>query len=271
MSYGIIIHYGLYSYYAYDDVSSAKKRKIQNGAEWYYGRLIDNNKFRPISGHHSTKQYHNETFNNINYFSNLNKITKDKSKIKKWINVAKTNGASYIILTAKHHDGVCLFNTNTTDKKSEMDICKFFSEECIKENIAFGFYYSWFEFDIPMTCNYFQRYCIPQVEQLLSYNPNYMWFDGDWTITQKSVQNEIKYIVENTKLKNILVNDRIGKNNIDIANYRVFSDRYIPTIPITNTLWQHVNTIGLSWGYNSMQSPNDYKTLKKFFNYILKW
>ena len=45
MTFGIIIHYGLYSYYGYDDINSAKRRKTQNGSEWYYGRLIDNNDF----------------------------------------------------------------------------------------------------------------------------------------------------------------------------------------------------------------------------------
>ena len=68
MTYSIIIHYGLYSYYAYDDISSAKKRTIQNGSEWYLGRLTDNNKYRPISGANLTKNHHNAVHNNIDYF-----------------------------------------------------------------------------------------------------------------------------------------------------------------------------------------------------------
>ncbi len=58
MTFGIIIHYGSCSYYEYDDINSAKKRRVQNGFKWYFGRLIDNNDFRPISGHKSTKKYH---------------------------------------------------------------------------------------------------------------------------------------------------------------------------------------------------------------------
>ena len=68
-------------------------------------------------------------------------------------------------------------------------------------------------------------------------------------------------MVENMKLNHhILVNDRIGTNNHDIASYRVFSDRYIPTTPLDNVKWQHINTIGYSWGYNKMQKPSDYKS-----------
>ncbi len=37
--FSIIFHWGLYSVPAFDDVISAEKRKIQNGAEWYLKRL----------------------------------------------------------------------------------------------------------------------------------------------------------------------------------------------------------------------------------------
>ena len=138
------------------------------------------------------------------------------------------NKASYIILTSKHHDGVCLFDTITTNRKSNLDICKVFSDECKKQNIPFGFYYSWFEFDKPFSKKYFEDYCKTQLDELLKYGPNYMWFDGDWKITQKTIQKQIKDIVNQLKAKNILINDRIGKCNQEDASYRVFYDRYIP-------------------------------------------
>ena len=260
MCYGIIIHYGLYSYYGYDDIKSAKRRSTQNGAEWYYGRLINTNTFRPISGYKYTQKYHAENHNNVDYFDNLDKITDDENKIKEWVNIAKANSATYIILTSKHHDGVCLFDTVTTTRKSKMDICKVFSDECKKQNILFGFYYSWFEFDKPFTLSYFNDYCIPQLNELFSYEPNHMWFDGDWKITQKSIQEKIANIVDLMNSRQIVFNDRIGKNNINLAVYRVFSDRFIPDTSITNVIWQHINTIGYSWGYNKMQIETDYKT-----------
>ena len=92
-----------------------------------------------------------------------------------------------------------------------------------------------------------------------------MWFDGDWKITQKTIQKEIRGIVESMKTKNILVNDRIGKNNYDVASYRVFSDRYIPKEKLDSLKWQHINTIGYSWGYNKMQNKSDYKTKNEIY------
>jgi alpha-L-fucosidase len=266
MTFGIIIHYGLYSYYGYDDIQSAKKRRVQNGSEWYYGRLIDDNDFRPISGQSFTKKYHKENFGNIDYFHNINKIVNDEDKIRSWVLFAKENKASYIILTLKHHDGVCLWNTKTDSRKSELDICKVFSDECKKENIDFGFYYSWFEFGKPFTVEYFKKYCIPQLSEILTYNPKYLWFDGDWKITQKSIIKEIKNMIIDMKQKGIIINDRIGvkDNDYSLCDYRVFSDRYIPKEKL-DTKWQHVNTIGYSWGYNKQQSNKDYKTGEQIY------
>jgi alpha-L-fucosidase len=266
MTFGIIIHYGLYSYYAYDDIQSAKRRSVQNGSEWYYGRLIDNNDFRPISGESFTKKYHKENFNDIDYFDNMDKIVNDEDKIRSWIEFAKENNASYIILTSKHHDGVCLWDTQTDSRKSELDICKVFSDECKKENIDFGLYYSWFEFGKPFTVDYFKKYCIPQLKEILSYKPKYLWFDGDWKITQKSIIKEIKNMTIDMKQKGIIINDRIGIKDEDysLCDYRVFSDRYIPKEKM-DTRWQHVNTIGYSWGYNKQQSNKDYKTGEQIY------
>ncbi len=261
VNYGIIIHYGLYSYYAYDDVRGAKQRKTQNGAEWYYGRLIEKNNFRPISGHNATKKHHATTYGNASYFDEIDKIITDPSKVIEWVKIAKTKGASYIILTSKHHDGICLFDTATASRKSKLDICKVFADECRRQNIDFGFYYSWFEFDKSFTIKYFNNYCVPQLTELMNYSPKYMWFDGQWKVENNlTIQKMIGNIVKNMKLKNVIVNDRIGNLNIDLANYRVYTDRYIPLEPNTSVKWQHINTIGYSWGYNRQQLPHDYKT-----------
>lgn len=57
----------------------------------------------------------------------------------------------------------------------------------------------------------------------------------------------------------IEINDRIGSQNLDLATFRVFGDRHIPdTIP--DTPWEHINTIGLSWGRNKEQTPRDYQS-----------
>ena len=127
-------------------------------------------------------------------------------------------------------------------------------------------YEFWFEFGTPFTVDYFRNICVPQLNELLKYKPNHMWFDGDWKITQKNIQKQIKLIVNMMTSNNIIVNDRIGKNNIGLASYRVFSDRYIPVSKLDDDIvWQHVNTIGYSWGYNKMQKSCHYKSKEEIY------
>ena len=74
-----------------------------------------------------------------------------------WVRAAKRAGMKYIILTAKHHDGFCLFDTATTgfkstDTKLGRDIVKDFTDAARAEGLHVGLYYSlidWHHKDFP--------------------------------------------------------------------------------------------------------------------------
>ena len=74
-----------------------------------------------------------------------------------WARAAKRAGMKYIILTAKHHDGFCLFDTATTgfkstDTKLGRDIVKDFTYAARAEGLHVGLYYSlidWHHKDFP--------------------------------------------------------------------------------------------------------------------------
>jgi len=64
-----------------------------------------------------------------------------------WALLAKQAGLEYLILTAKHHDGFCLWNTQTTPfsvnhTPFQQDIVKAVAEACSRHGIRFGIYYS---------------------------------------------------------------------------------------------------------------------------------
>lgn len=75
----------------------------------------------------------------------------------KWARVAKEAGMKYVILTAKHHDGFCLFDSALTDFKSTntplgRDIVRDFLEASRAEGLKVGLYYSlldWHHLDYP--------------------------------------------------------------------------------------------------------------------------
>lgn len=261
---GFIFHIGLYSFFGYDDIESARRRRLGNGSEHFLARIQEQN-YRPISGSTEAKSYFSRF--NIDYFKAPFII--ERQAIENWLDICVECKASHAIITARHHDGFCLWNTRTTREKPYNDIIQIFKEECQKRGLHFGIYYSWFEFLKPMTIEYFNTVCVPQLQELDQYNPEMIWFDGDWKITQKTLIEQVAQIVTYFRNKGISINDRITKQNVNLASYYVGPDRNIPQTPMTN--WQHITTIGLSWGYNREQQVKDYKTGKQIYdtlNYV---
>ena len=76
---------------------------------------------------------------------------------KEWAHLAKEAGMKYAVLTAKHHDGFCLFDSALTDYKStntpaKRDLVQEFLEAFRAEGIRVGLYYSvidWHHPDFP--------------------------------------------------------------------------------------------------------------------------
>jgi alpha-L-fucosidase len=64
-----------------------------------------------------------------------------------WVRLAQEAGMRYIVLTAKHHDGFCMFDAPGTDYKIThtpygRDICQELAEACAQAGMRLGFYYS---------------------------------------------------------------------------------------------------------------------------------
>ena len=64
-----------------------------------------------------------------------------------WVSRAKAAGMKYIVLTTKHHEGFCMWDTKTTDYKISTtvfgrDLVREYVDACRKAGIRVGFYYS---------------------------------------------------------------------------------------------------------------------------------
>ena len=109
-----------------------------------------------------------------------------------WIRIAKEAGATYAIMTCKHHDGFALWPSassrysvaNTPWKDGKGDVVREFTEACRKYGIKIGLYYSpaqWGSHAIPFSNEKeYDDYFISQITELLSnYGKiDYLWFDG---------------------------------------------------------------------------------------------
>ena len=255
---GLIIHFGLYSLLG----GEYKTYKMNSYCEWIqsYARIKNSEYFKLV-----------EKFNPI-YF--------DAEEIVKF---AKNNGFKYIIFTAKHHDGFCMFHSkyddwNISKTPYKKDIVKQLSDMCKKYGIKFGIYYSqdldWHEpngggyncdnSDCAGTswCNdwdftnkdknfdlYFNNKVLFQVEELCK---NYGTIDLFWFDTPKTINLEqSKQLYNLVKLlqPNCLINSRLGNGSYD---YVTLGDNEIPD-KITDITSKDFNDInGIKYSKNSL-------------------
>ena len=109
-----------------------------------------------------------------------------KIKPEQWVKTVKAAGMTGVILTCKHHDGFCLWNTGTTDfnvMNSPMgkDVVKAVSDECHKQGIEFGVYLSpWDMHEPTYGTEQYNDYFIRQLTELCgNYGELFeVWFDG---------------------------------------------------------------------------------------------
>ena len=85
------------------------------------------------------------------YFEEFNPRSCDP---RRWVRAAKEAGMEYVVLTAKHHDGFCLFDSALTDFKSVNTACgrdfvAEFTEAARAEGLRVGLYYSLLDWDHP--------------------------------------------------------------------------------------------------------------------------
>lgn len=106
-----------------------------------------------------------------------------------WVRTAKQAGAYGVILTCKHHDGFCLWQTDTTDysvakssyKNGKGDVVREVSDSCRKYGVKFGIYLSPWDRNNEAygTDRYDDLYC-RQLEELLTWYGEIfcVWLDG---------------------------------------------------------------------------------------------
>lgn len=106
-----------------------------------------------------------------------------------WCEAIKSAGMKGIVITAKHHDGFCLWQTKYTNHSMKSspymdgkgDIVKELSQACQRHGLKFGFYLSPWDRNSPLygTPEYNDYYCAQLTELLTNYGEIFhVWFDG---------------------------------------------------------------------------------------------
>lgn len=106
-----------------------------------------------------------------------------------WVRTVKSAGFKQVIITAKHHDGFCLWPTrftkhsiqNTPYKNGKGDIVKEVADACKKYDVGFGVYLSpWDRNSMDYGTDAYNTYFVNQLTELLTQygKVDEVWFDG---------------------------------------------------------------------------------------------
>ena len=184
-----------------------------------------------------------------------------------WVAVAKAAGMKYMVLTTKHHDGFCLWDTKQTDYNImntpfKRDVVKELAAACKKGGIAFGTYYStcdWHHPDFPLTSpggktvrdksdlDRYTEYLKAQTRELLTnYGPLFtLWYDVPQKFDAKRGAGVIN--MARAIQPDIVINNRTGhKGDYDTPEQRIGGFQI-------DRPWETCMTICQQWAWK----PND--------------
>ncbi len=212
-----------------------------------------------------------------------------------WVGAAKAAGMKYLVITTKHHDGFCLWDSKYTDydimsTPFRRDVVRELAEECERQGIMFCTYYSVLDWHHPhyttryggdrrpvqgSDMNLYREYLKNQVRELITdYRTNLLWFDGQWEDSWTHADGMDLYAHARRLNDSLLINNRVDKGREGLgmtASDRSAGDFGTPEQEIgafdNQHPWESCITIGTQWSWK----PNDkIKSAKECIQMLVK-
>lgn len=145
------------------ETAQARQERMQWWTDARFGMFIHWGIYALPARHEWVK--HHERITTEDYEKYFTHFNPDLYNPKDWARKAKEAGMKYVVLTTKHHDGFCLWDSKYTDYKATntpagRDLIKEFVDAFRAEGIHIGFYYSlldWHHPDFTIDKNHPQR------------------------------------------------------------------------------------------------------------------
>lgn len=263
--FGMFIHWGLYAQLA------GEWKGETNHAEWI----------------RTTAEIPLEVYDSL-----INEFNPVKFEAEDWVKMAKDAGMKYIVITSKHHDGFCLWDSKQTEfdimsTPFKRDIMKELADAAHKEGIKICWYHSIMDWHHP---DYLprrgwekgrsfkdadlDRYITYMKNQLKELVENYgdigvLWFDGEWESTWSNEAGRDLYNYVRNLQPSIIVNNRVdvGRSGMEgmtregqYAGDFGTPEQEIPATGLPGMDWETCMTMNNHWGYN--KADTNWKSTK---------
>jgi alpha-L-fucosidase len=212
-------------------------------------------------------------------YQELAKIFKPKpNAARAWAALAKQAGQKYMVMTTKHHEGFCHWDTKLTEYCSPKqgpgrDLVAEFVDAVRGEGLRVGFYYSLMDWHHPdgARCatdeaarQRFVEYTHGLVRELMT---NYgkidvLWYDVDWPLTAEQWQSEKMNDMVFKLQPDIIVNNRNGlRGDFSTPEQEISAAE-------AGRAWESCMTMNDSWGYQ--QNDDAWKNPKTIVRNLIE-
>ena len=225
-----------------------------------------------------------EQMSNEQYQKYFNAFDPDLFQPKEWARKAKEAGMRYVVITTKHHEGFCLWDSKYTDYKApntaaKKDLLRLAVDAFRAEGIRIGFYYSlidWYHPEFPIDRMHplrenkvaltekrdmakYRLYMRNQLTELLTQYGQIDELFLDYSYPGKNGKGNEDWDSEGLlrlvrKLQpQIIVDDRMDLSHTswgwDYKTPEQFMPRAWPTVNGVKVPWETCQTFSGSWGY----------------------
>ncbi|MFT4512978.1 MAG: alpha-L-fucosidase [Planctomycetota bacterium] len=253
--FGMFLHWGLYA------IPAGKWAERDNHGEWI----------------RTTAEIPRDTY--AKFQPQWNPVDFDADE---WARMAKHAGMKYVVITSKHHDGFCLFDSAVSEwdvgnTPHGRDIMQELSDACRRHGIKFCTYHSIMDWHHPdylprrgwekdrstqgADFDRFERYLHAQVTEVIQrYRPAVMWFDGEWEKTWTHERGVRLFELCRKLAPEMIVNNRVDVHRQGMQGFSGSTEavgdfdtpeQEIPATGLPGVDWESCMTMNGHWGWNA--------------------
>ena len=252
---------------------AAKAERMQWWTDSRFGMFIHFGLYAMPARHEWVKM--NERMDDTAYDRYYQRFNPDLFDAKEWARRAKAAGMKYAVLTTKHHEGFCLFDSKYTDYKATKtpigrDLVREFVDAFRAEGLHVGFYYSlidWHHPDFTVDSRHPQRARDPERMKPEELDAYYARYNGkrDMARYRQYMKDQVTELLTNYGKIDIIwfdfsypnaKNPKLGKGHDDWDAKGIVDlvRRLQPGIIIDNRL----DLMDTTWGWDFL-TPEQYK------------